>query len=238
MRVLSVFMLLHLFILTSCKDASCPNEMVELKKGSKSFCIDKYENYIIGYAKDGKPYRYAPKFESVIKKDGKFFPGNIFDRSQLKDKIYARAAKGITPTDNISWIEAEIACKNSGKRLCTEEEWNFACSGPKNQNYPYGNEYNEDLCNSFEYNKKRNQLTILPSGYLNRCDNGYGVMDLSGNLWEWIDGTDSSKNLKLVKGGGFSNSGYDEDTLSCKKNRYQPPDVRLSGVGFRCCKDR
>lgn len=233
------FLLISLvLIFFSCKEQRCPEEMVELSNGSKSFCIDRYENYIIGYSKDGKSYRYSPKYESVIKKDGKYYPGNIFNKSDLKDKIYARSAKGMVPTDNISWLEADIACKNSGKRLCKEEEWNFACSGEKKQNYPYGNEYNEDFCNSFEYNKKRNQLTILPAGYIEKCNNGKGVFDLSGNLWEWIDGTDSSKSLKLVKGGGFANSGYDEESLSCIKNRYQPPDVRLSGVGFRCCKDK
>lgn len=225
-------------IFISCRAGYCPPEMVELRIDSKSFCIDRYENYIIGYNKSGKPYRYSPKFEAVIQKDGKFVPGNIFDKSDLKDKIYARSEKGMIPADNISWIEAEIACKNSGKRLCKPEEWDFACMGMEKKQYPYGNEYREDFCNGFEYGKKRGAIGVIPAGTLEKCNNSMGVYDLSGNLWEWIDGTDETKTLKLVKGGGFSNSGYDEGVMSCHKNTYQPPNIRLSGVGFRCCKDR
>ncbi|MCX7944542.1 MAG: formylglycine-generating enzyme family protein [Deltaproteobacteria bacterium] len=230
--------ILIFFLIYSCSKGECPSDMVELKSDSGSFCIDRYENYIIGYDKDGQSYRYAPKFESVIKKDGKFFPGNIFNKSELKDKIYARNAKGMIPTDNISWIEAEIACKNSGKRLCKAEEWDFACMGREKKKYPYGNEYQEEICNSFEFGKKRGIIEVMPSGFFGGCKSESGVFDLSGNLWEWIDGTDESKTLKLVKGGGFSNSGYDEDVMSCHKKRFQPPNVRLSGVGFRCCRDR
>ncbi len=237
MQNLFVFILFSVFLI-SCKAGDCPPEMVEFRLDSKSFCIDRYENYIIGYDKNGKSYRYTPVFESVIKKDGKFLPGNIFNKSELKDKIYARAGKGMTPTDNISWMEAEIACKNSGKRLCKSEEWDFACMGTEKRKYPYGNEYAEDFCNSFESGKKRGVIGVLPSGTFGKCDNGKGVFDLSGNLWEWIDATDDSGSLKLIKGGGFSNSGYDEDTMTCGKKRFQPPDVRLSGAGFRCCKDR
>ncbi len=233
-----LLLIIFLYSFFACKSSECPPEMVELNMKSKAYCIDKYESYIIGYSKDGKPYRYAPKFEYVIKKDGKFQPGNYFNKEELKDKIFARSAKGMQPVDGISWMEADIACRNSGKRLCTAEEWDFACMGKNKQKYPYGNEYVEENCNGYEYGRNRGIVEILPSGYAHKCDNGSGVMDLSGNLWEWIDATDTSKTLKLVKGGGFGNSGYDEETLSCTNKRYQPPEIRLSGVGFRCCRDR
>ncbi len=234
-KILPGLMILFLF---SCKPEGCPPEMVELKLKDKSFCIDRYESYIVGYDKNGKPYRYEPKFEYVVKKDGKYQPGNIFDKSTLKDRIYARSGKGMTPIDSVSFYEAEIACKNAGKRLCRKEEWNSACRGNKNQNYPYGNQYREDYCNGYEYGLAKSSISVLPSGSMEKCDNGYGVMDLSGNLWEWIDGTDPSGSLKLIKGGGFANSGYDEEILSCIKDKYQPPEIRLSGVGFRCCRSR
>lgn len=233
-----LFLIILAIFSYSCKDNGCPAEMAELKDGSMSFCIDRYENYIIGYDKDKKVYKYEPKFEAVIQKGGKYYPGNIFNKTELKDKIYARSAKNITPVDNISWLEADIACKNAGKRLCNSKEWDFACMGKDNRKYPYGNEYKEDVCNGFEAGKHRGIIDKMPSGSFGKCDNGYGVMDLSGNLWEWIDDTDESKTLKLVKGGGFSNSGYDEDMMSCSKKRFQPPEVRLSGVGFRCCKSK
>lgn len=229
---------LMVFIYAGCKVNNCPEEMVEMKNSDNTFCIDKYENFVIAYRDDGTFYKYVPKTQYVILRDGKYVPGNLFNKDELKDKIFARSAKGIIPVDNVSWIEAEMACRNSGKRLCTEKEWNYACSGDGRHKYPYGNEYIEDVCSSFEYNKKVGNIAVQPAGYMPRCDNGKGVMDLSGNLWEWIYDSDQTKSLRALKGGGFSNSGYDEEIMSCPKRRYQPPDIRLSGVGFRCCKDR
>ena len=34
--------------------------------------------------------------------------------------------------------EAEAICKKASKRLCTENEWTFACEGEEVRPYPYG----------------------------------------------------------------------------------------------------
>lgn len=226
------------FFVAGCRDAGCPEEMVELGDGESVFCIDRYENFVVAYRGDGTFYKYLPEPIYAVLKDGKYAPGNLFNKEDLKDKIFARSVKGIIPVDNISWIEADIACKNSGKRLCKDKEWSYACSGGRGFKYPYGDEYKEDICSSFEYNKKVGSISVQPAGYMNGCDNGMGVMDLSGNLWEWLYDSDVTGTLRALKGGGFSNSGYDGEIMSCQKGRYQPPAIRLSGVGFRCCKDR
>ncbi len=233
-----IFILLFCFWWVGCKKNACPIDMIEMKIESNTFCIDKYEAFIVAYKDDGTYYKYSPRPEYVIRRDGKYVPGNLFNKDELKDRIYARSIKGITPAENISWIEADIACRNSGKRLCTEKEWVYACSGDKGLKYPYGDEYREDFCSSFEYNRKLGIISPQPAGYMKSCDNGKGVMDLSGNMWEWVSNFDETGTLRMLKGGGFSNSGYDEEIMTCQKKRYQPPEIRLSGVGFRCCKDR
>ena len=227
-----------LFCLGCNNISRCPEDMAEVVVKGKTVCIDKFENYIIAYKSSGEMYKYSPKVEALKKVDGRFVPGNVFEENDLKDKIYARSTKGIIPVDNVSWIEADIACRNSKKRLCRKDEWEAACSDGKGQPYPYGNEYKEEKCNGYENGMKKSFLSVLPAGHMLECKNSNGVFDLSGNLWEWVFDSDNTGSLRLVKGGGFANSGYDEEELSCKKNKYQPPNIRLSGVGFRCCKER
>ncbi len=46
--------------------------------------------------------------------------------------------KGVYPWIMVSWYEAEDLCADEGKRICTEEEWTFACEGEEAVPYPYG----------------------------------------------------------------------------------------------------
>ena len=39
-----------------------------------------------------------------------------------------------------------ILCSNQGKRLCTEDEWTFACEGEEAWPYPYGYTRSQDMC--------------------------------------------------------------------------------------------
>lgn len=45
---------------------------------------------------------------------------------------------GEYPAVLLSWNDAKALCEAQGKRLCTEDEWVFACEGPRAQPYPYG----------------------------------------------------------------------------------------------------
>lgn len=237
-RMLSLTIIILVFNY-GCKNITgCPEEMAEISVKGKRVCIDRYENYIVAYRSNKEMYKYTPEVRAVKFENGRYVPGNVFEEGELKDKIYARSTRGIIPVDNVSWIEADIACRNSGKRLCKKEEWETACMDGKMQLYPYGNEYKEGVCNGYENGIKRGAVSVMPSGYMKDCKNSSGVFDLSGNLWEWLYDSDNTKSLRLIKGGGFANSGYDEEELSCRSNKYQPPNIRLSGVGFRCCKDR
>ena len=44
---------------------------------------------------------------------------------------------GQRPQSWMSWYDVKAACEAEGKRLCTKEEWTFACEGPDMQPYPY-----------------------------------------------------------------------------------------------------
>ncbi len=56
---------------------------------------------------------------------------------------------GEVPATRMSWVEARSNCQAIGKRLCTDQEWTFACEGPSMKPYPYGDGYHRDssACN-------------------------------------------------------------------------------------------
>ncbi len=144
---------------------------------------------------------------------------------------------GEYPLYNVSWYEAQAKCKSKGKRLCSEAEWERACTGMNNHVYPYGNSFDEDKCNTphqVDGNWGRDR-GIAKIGKWKECVSDYGVYDMSGNVWEWVDGVYSSREgWRVVKGGSwFQNVNF--ATCSARYVRYLTPDYRLDLIGFRCC---
>src|SRR5262249_10299719 len=55
--------------------------------------------------------------------------------------------KGELPQTLTSWQDARALCASKGKRLCTEEEFNFACEGEASHPYVYGYARDSTKCN-------------------------------------------------------------------------------------------
>jgi hypothetical protein len=70
---------------------------------------------------------------------------------------------------------------------------------------------------------------LTPTGALVGCDNGWGVFDMHGNVWEVIQSTDG---LDHFRGGAF-NCGDSETLHRCDYDATWGP----SAQGFRCCAD-
>ena len=51
------------------------------------------------------------------------------------------------PIAHVNWTEAQLICQHMQKRLCLEEEWEFACEGADALPYPYGFVRNGAICN-------------------------------------------------------------------------------------------
>jgi serine/threonine protein kinase/formylglycine-generating enzyme required for sulfatase activity len=140
---------------------------------------------------------------------------------------------GVLPVISASWEEAQRACANGGKRLCTEEEWEKACKGPGNARFPYGNDFDANLCNTKDPQSR--DRTLAEAGRFSQCRSAYQVADLSGNVGEWTssDSGDGSAS-KIQKGGAFDRS---VQAVRCSARMSGAPTERKQTVGFRCCAD-
>lgn len=127
-------------------------------------------------------------------------------------EIVAVSKPGVTPNGYLSAIDAETACRNAGKRLCTADEWVRACMGKQQQKFPYGSSYKAGACNVFRWTHPAGELHDDPSmGHLDprlnlvrdkegpllrktgatptcasEWDDG-AAFDMNGNLDEWVD---------------------------------------------------
>jgi len=151
----------------------------------------------------------------------------------------AGSAEGQLPTEEISWFDAGRACRNAGFRLCSADEWMQACSGTTGEDgraFPYGDEYEQERCNSAQDGTAADGRRLAPAGSFERCVTPEGVYDLSGNLGEWLQDSDPTGVLRELRGGSFSNY---EKPAHCVTMplAYQPPNDAWSGLGFRCCTD-
>lgn len=158
--------------------------------------------------------------------------------------------KGEYPVIYVDWHESNRICNEQGKRLCTEQEWTFACEGEDAIPYPYGYERDEKAClvdkpwrafdpKSYKDNKDAvvRELDRLwqgvPSGSLPKCKSPFGVYDMTGNVDEYTKSMSSSGSPAILKGGYWG----PVRTRCRPATRAHGPEHAFYQQGFRCCKD-
>lgn len=139
------------------------------------------------------------------------------------------------PVVNKSWFEAQKLCAREGKRLCREDEWEFACTASEGFSYSYGPLHIPYLCNSD--NPKPEFAAIAPAGSRFQCRNRWGVFDLDGNVSEWVNASEEEygSTVGVIRGGTAWNADYGG---SCWSRHTHPlTDHNFGDDGFRCCLD-
>ncbi len=141
--------------------------------------------------------------------------------------------KGVRPKGGVTYAAAEAACAREGKRLCTENEWERACKGARNDRFPYGNTFDDERCNTQTPSGRPRE--VKGAGEASRCLSSFGVADLAGNLAEWTASSYNARGTgKAIKGGAANRPDH---ASRCSARRNGPINKTDEFVGFRCCAD-
>jgi len=144
------------------------------------------------------------------------------------------------PRERVSWYDAMAFCRWLTNQLdCTimlptEEQWEKAARGTERREYPYTGTFDPTKGNTDESGiGQTSAVGVFPDGA-----SPYGVMDMSGNVWEWTlteyetrnSGTVNSNNTRVLRGGSWLNSQYRARSAF---RDCGGPAVRSLNFGFR-----
>ena len=151
------------------------------------------------------------------------------------------------PRENVSWYQSIAFCRWLSAKLGykitlpTAQQWEKAARGTDGRIYPWGNDYISGYANINEtwqdagpyYLGRTTAAGMYPQGA-----SPYGVLDMSGNVWEWClteyDSRDhidiSNTNTRVVRGGSWY---FSHRYARAAIRHYNTPDGRVNNLGFR-----
>jgi len=202
------------------------NDMVEVPAGS----------YEVGIATPVDEFHNAPTQLNL----------NAFwiDKYQVTNSKYQQylSATGVQPPEvwpgnnpnqpvrGVTWDQAVAYCAWSNKRLPKEAEWEAAGrgSGSNPLQYPWGNDYNQASKLPFDdtYEVGTQSFNVSP----------FGVFDLVGNVWEWVDApyTNVQEGFHILRGGRYGNA----QDLAYRVTALFNDPAFIKYAGFRCATDQ
>jgi formylglycine-generating enzyme required for sulfatase activity len=187
----------------------------------RAFYVDEYEVTCQEYARFVKAEKYAapPGW-----RNGQYPPN---------------AAK--RPVTGVNWDDANAYANWAGKKLPTEEQWEFAARGPEGRAYPWGNEWKAGMANASGGSGGMSDVGAFKEGIAPSR-----AYDMIGNAWEWTasdlkpypGGRFSSKpsgDMKVIRGGSWKEGR--EATATYRGYLLARGGKDYSATGFRCVRE-
>jgi hypothetical protein len=151
------------------------------------------------------------------------------------------------PVVGVSWYEALAFCcwlrdlTGESILLPTEEQWQYAAQGEDGRTYPWGNTWNQTLCNNNISSRGFGKTSVVRH-YEGKGDSAFEVVDMSGNVWEWcLTDFDNKTNefdinamYRVIRGGCWVDT--ITDNFRCDYRLRWKPDDRGEVIGFRLCR--
>ncbi|MBX3065824.1 MAG: formylglycine-generating enzyme family protein [Anaerolineae bacterium] len=174
----------------------------------------------------------------------------IADRSGACDEVDLSRHPALTddlhkPQIGVSWYDAMRFCNMRGARLPTEEEWEYAASGPKNLNFPWGDTFVQQYAS---HTGKYPPKVTYKVGTIAGNKSWIGAFDMAGNAAEWVDARylprrlstnlplasamlSSLETSRVIRGGSWEGRKF---TLTTFYREAIPPEATFTFIGFRC----
>jgi formylglycine-generating enzyme required for sulfatase activity len=253
------------FIMGSDEEDSDEDEQPVHTVYLDAFYIDRTEvtnEQFEQFVQDNPDYKTEP---------GKIWDADLDDFIESGDVDWRRpqdpdddlSHKADHPVVQVSWEDAEAYCRWRGARLPTEAEWEKAAGWDHEQEWklrwPWGNDpptgkklnYCDAQCEAYWKDTAIDdrRKTTAPVGSYPEGASPYGVLDMSGNVWEWVAdyydgdyykvspaenplGPDANTGKRVLRGTSWF-QGYGKEGRAA--SRFSAvPDTRHFDIGFRC----
>jgi len=198
---------------------------------------------------------FIGKYEVTNEQFARFVSETGYDAG----KYWRERARERYPVIYVSWVDAVRYAEWAGLRLPSEAEWESAASGGDGRRWPWGNEIDNNLCNSWEMDRSDLVTSMLhmrfdickvyrgtlPVGSFPGGASPCGALDMAGNVGEWCsnlyelypyirgDGREdiNAPGYRVVRGGAWGS--YNNGEYRCAKRFDISPDHRVADIGFR-----
>lgn len=189
----------------------CPPDMVPNGPG----CIDRYEASVwetmdtglIAKIRTGAATKSdltaagTQRGVRIASEGGDDYGNGCPDTANGCKTFYAASIADVTPARNITWFQALATCRNAGKRLPTNQEWQMAAFGTPDPGTDSDTAKNCNVASNMVSN----------TGAQSICVSDVGAYDMVGNLHEWVAEWVQGSNSTWSPLGGTQPSSYGSD---------------------------